>query len=101
VPDELEALLKALSATSVPVSGSFPGSFAAAPASFRAASAQPVVDARQELIEGVSAAVLFHGLWWSFWDRAPIAETPSTKSGSFSVLTVFPDFEGRNPCGGW
>jgi hypothetical protein len=96
---ELENLLQVLAKAPPPSSASFPASFAGAPEAFRKASAQRAVDARQGQLD-VSAAVLFHGLWWTFWDRGAIPEDP-TKASPFSYLIVFPDFEGRQPCKEW
>ena len=98
VSKDVEALLVAL-AEAAPGTASFPSGLRVAPESFRKASAVPAVDARGEGAED-AAAVLFHGLWWSFWDRAAISEVPS-KAGGYSHLIVFPDFEGRQPCKDW
>ncbi|HKO94343.1 MAG TPA: hypothetical protein VJU61_24485 [Polyangiaceae bacterium] len=98
VSKEVDALLVAL-AEATPGSASFPSSFGVAPEAFREASAVPAVDARGESPED-AAAVLFHGLWWSFWDRAAISAEP-TKSSGYTHLIVFPDFEGRQPCKEW
>jgi len=98
VSKELDALLVAL-AEAAPGTANFPSSFSVAPEAFRELSAEPAVDARGETPED-AAAVLFHGLWWSFWDRAAISEVPS-KTGGYNHLIVFPDFEGRHPCQEW
>ena len=98
VPQEVDALLVAL-AEGTPGTANFPSSFSVAPEAFRKLSAEPAVDTRGETPED-AAAVLFHGLWWSFWDRAAISEVPS-KAGGYNHLIVFPDFEGRQPCKEW
>jgi len=98
VSKDVEALLVAL-AEAAPGTASFPGSFGVAPEAFRKASGVPAVDARGEGPED-AVAVLFHGLWWSFWDREAISAAP-TKAGGYSHLIVFPDFEGRQPCKEW
>ena len=98
VSKELDALLVAL-AEATPDTASFPSSFSVAPEAFREASAEPAVDARGETPED-AVAVLFHGLWWSFWDHAAISDVPS-KAGGYSQLIVFSDFEGRQPCKEW
>jgi hypothetical protein len=98
VSAEIEALLVALSEGG-PSTASFPSSFSVAPEAFRKASSVPAVDACGEGPED-AAAVLFHGLWWSFWDRRAISAEPS-KAGGYSYLIVFSDFEGRQPCKDW
>ena len=100
ISPDVTSLLEALAVAPPPVSSGFPGSFEAAPLAFRERDAQAVLDARQPQLD-VSAAVLFHGVWWTFWDRSAISENPTSKSGAFSDLTVFPDFAGREPCKEW
>lgn len=100
ISPDVASLLKALAIDPPPVSSGFPASFETAPLAFRERAAQPVLDARQPQLD-VSAAVLFHGVWWTFWDRGAISENPTSKSGAFSDLTVFPDFAGREPCKEW
>jgi hypothetical protein len=98
VSQEVDALLVALT-EAAPGTASFPSSYGVAPEAFRNASAEPAVDARGGTPED-AAAVLFHGLWWSFWDRAAVSEVPS-KAGGYNHLIVFADFEGRQPCKEW
>ena len=75
----------------------FPQSATTLPASFRSKPRHPSLDAGRDFPEG-SAAVLYHGLWWTFWDRAALTEVPR-KAGGYSYLIVFPEFEGRTSCG--
>lgn len=75
----------------------FPKNATTLPASFRKHPRHPALDARSEFAEG-SAAVLYDGLWWTFWDRAVLSEVPR-KAGGYTYLIVFPEFEGRSSCG--
>lgn len=96
VPPDVTALVSALASGELDTSG-FPQTATTLPASFRKEPRHPALDARSKSPEG-SAAVLFHGLWWTFWDRAVLTETPR-KSAAYNHLIVFPEFEGRSSCG--
>jgi hypothetical protein len=96
VPAGVTALVKALKHGELGTA-EFPKNALTLPADFRARQRHPALDSRSAFREG-SAAVLYHGMWWTFWDRAVLSEVPR-KGGGYTYLIVFPEFEGRPGCG--
>jgi hypothetical protein len=96
VASDVTALVAALGHGDLGTS-EFPKSATGLPESFRKQPRHPALDARRDFPEG-SAAVLYRGLWWTFWDRAVLSEVPR-KAGGYTYLIVFPEFEGRASCG--
>jgi hypothetical protein len=97
LPADLETLIAALRTpglhpTDVPKNAAFP-------TGFRALDSFPAADSRDDsTVSGI--AVSYRGLWWSFWERAAISETPA-KAAGLNQLIVFDEFEGRPGCEGW